>query len=434
MIADIFYVLITMLFWLSVIFLIIGIIKLSLNKGYALPLKGSFKRFFDFWLKETSKKITVLKIILFGLVVRLITFLIANYILTINNLDNSIINTFHSFVRWDASHYLTLAEFWYTYQYNGQNVFLVFFPLQPFLIRFVGTIIGSYFAAGFVVSITAYLAALCFMYFLARIDFSVKVSWLSILFISVFTHSFFFGTPHTESIFLLSTVVTLYFIRKHSWILAGITGAIASSSRAVGIVLFGTALIELFIHYRMFKMVLRRKWKLFFHVIFFKAGWLCLMPVGLGIYLLINWAVSGDPLRFVYFQENHWHTSFQYFVTTFRYQFSLIEHFQSYRAARNFFVIPNIYSVILCVVLVFYASIKRFNSSMIAYSLVYIMISFSFTWLLSGGRYAAALAPIFIYLAEFASKSKQRIYVILFSFVIGLVLILRAYLLGAYVM
>jgi hypothetical protein len=62
--------------------------------------------------------------------------------------------------------------------------------------------------------------------------------------IALFPTAFFFLTPYTESLFLLVSVACFLALRQQRWLLAGALAALATLTRAVGILLIAPLLVE----------------------------------------------------------------------------------------------------------------------------------------------------------------------------------------------
>ena len=70
--------------------------------------------------------------------------------------------------KWDAWHYVNLAELGYSgYMEDGKHLFLVFFPLYPWLVRLVSAVTGNTMAAGLLVSFLCYASGCVYLYKLA---------------------------------------------------------------------------------------------------------------------------------------------------------------------------------------------------------------------------------------------------------------------------
>ncbi len=169
-------------------------------------------------------------------------------VLTITGLPNWI----WGFGNFDGVHYLRIAQDGYSAQYSQ-----AFFPLYPVLTKLFSFLfprdIGintalfvdpAYFFSGLLLSNMLFLAALLVFYKLLRIDYSEKVVQLSILLLLIFPTSFYFGAIYTESLFLLLTVLSLYFLRKKYFLFAGFVIALASMTKVIGILLILVYLIE----------------------------------------------------------------------------------------------------------------------------------------------------------------------------------------------
>ena len=232
----------------------------------------------------------------------------------------------------------------------------------------------------------------------------------------------------TESLFLLTTVMTLFYIRTHKWILAGITGAFATFTRMVGLVLLVVAVVEFVVHYKVFIRIKCREWAEVFQLIGKKGVWILLMLLGSATYLYINWQITGDPFRFLYYQRTHWHQGFWYFGGVMISQFEHLAH--SNRILVGTVFIPNLFAFTLTILLLLYASIKRLNLTHIVYLLGYTFVSFSLSWLLSGARYMVAAAPLFIFLAYFIEKQPPFHILVPLLFLVGLLVTMRWYVLG----
>ena len=429
------------MFWGAAALVLIQICRKAAGRNELCIKKSSFsettdRNFLSCLISEDKGLHINIKIILFGLFIRLLILLLAYVFLRLEGLDASIADVFISFNRWDAPHYLNLAQTGYSLTENGSHIFVVFFPLYPFAIRLVNVIVGNYLISAYIVSFAAYIAGLCYLYHLVRIDFSKTVAWWAVLLISIFPHAIFFGAPHTESLFLLTTAMTLYYIRTHKWLIAGVAGAFAASTRMVGIVLVVVAAVEFATTYKIFTLMKKERLKELFALVCKKGLLILLMFAGTGIYLFINWHITGDPFRFLYYQNYNWNNGFLYFGAAMRMQFdNILPHIGNISQNSMLYVaVPNILGFGFSIWMIVYAALNRHNTSYIVYSLGYVFISFSMAWLLSGGRYAAALIPSFIFLADYVDKKPHRRIIVPVIFIILLLPILRMYILEGFVM
>src|SRR5262245_60865071 len=135
--------------------------------------------------------------------------------------------------RWDASHYLSLAEKGYTDTGEGRFS-IVFYPLYPWLVRVVAFVFQNYFGAALVVSGVASLFAGVLLRRLTLLDHPENVARLSVWFLLIFPTAYFLHIGYTESVFLTLVLGSLVAARKQWWAWAGILGAFASLTRING--------------------------------------------------------------------------------------------------------------------------------------------------------------------------------------------------------
>jgi len=298
---------------------------------------------------------------------------------------------------WD--NYPRMAEHGYSYLHNGRHIFLVFFPLYIYLIRIVAAVTHNYYIAGYIVSHVAYVFGVYYLYRLVRLEFSEKAATWAVIFISIAPLGFYFGTAMTESLMLLTSAMTLYYIRTHKWMLAGIAGALAMATRMVGAVFVVVGFVELFMHHKIFTMAKESNWGGIGKLLVTKGSWILLMLTGGAVFLFINWWVSGDMFRFAYYQRVQWGNHYTwYFGRTVLNQFRLIVNMDAASFIR-WTIIPNILSFAFVIIMLVYAAIKRHSTVYIAYVMGYVIISYAMSWLISGARYITACVPLFIFLA-----------------------------------
>ena len=187
------------------------------------------------------------KVLLFAFFSRLIIlflpWLTNTLILPENTHLNFIEFTQTSWNRWDAPHYLYLATNGYTNVGDEAN-FIVFFPLYPLLLKPLILLIGHPALTGMLASTIFYILGCYFLYKLVSFDYSEKIASWTVVAISIFPTSFFFNSPYTESLFLLTFCMSLYAARKNQWGLAGIASGLATITRPFGFLILAAVLIE----------------------------------------------------------------------------------------------------------------------------------------------------------------------------------------------
>ena len=294
--------------------------------------------------------------------------------------------------RWDAWHYVNLAELGYGgYTENGQHLFLVFFPLYPWLVRLVSAAVGNTMAAGLLASALCYSAGCVYLYRLAAWELGEGAARRAVVLLSLFPYAFFFGGVMTEGLFLLTTAAALWHIRRHHWRRAGLWGVLASLTRMHGLLLIGAAGAELVEHLGGFRWreILRRLPAL-------------LLPVlGTLGYLLLNWSVAGDPLAFTEMQK-HWSQEFCWISDTLWYMLDNALHYPD-AAARWEIWVPELLLFPLFFALLWRAG-GRFRSMYTLYAFACLVLDYSLSWLLSAGRYLSCALPFFLFAAALTEK------------------------------
>ncbi|MDE3090855.1 MAG: glycosyltransferase family 39 protein, partial [Chloroflexota bacterium] len=136
--------------------------------------------------------------------------------------------------RFDANWYVAIAE----RGYGSISGDVHFPPLYPALIRVVGSLMGDYFFAAFLISNLATIAMLVVLYQVVRDCFDASVATRAVAFLLIFPTAFFFFSAYTESLFLLVALLALRSMQKHQWLRSGFWVFCAILIRLQGIALF----------------------------------------------------------------------------------------------------------------------------------------------------------------------------------------------------
>ena len=215
---------------------------------------------------------------------------------------------FDIWVRWDARHFLQVAEFGYTDLRTDPHA-TAFFPLYPLLIRLLAAPGLNPAAAGMLISGAATVVACAYLYALAEEELGSGAGRRAALYLVLFPTAVFLVAPYSEALFLAGAVAAFYYARRGLWWQTALPAAVAVGSRAAGLfLLFGLAL-EVVRRGDFRRAVLTRA-----------AGALgvaVLPALAFGAYLL---AVKGDALYFVVDQREGWFRDFvgpvQSFINT----------------------------------------------------------------------------------------------------------------------
>jgi Mannosyltransferase (PIG-V) len=147
-------------------------------------------------------------------------------------------------VRWDAAWYLGIASRGYSWDASEaeaqQNI--AFFPAFPAITHVVGKLFGSsqsaYVAGGILVSHSAFLWSLIYIYRLARVDLgsAERAAW-AVRLLAAYPFSLFHGAMYTESLFLLGCAGAVLEIRNDRLLRAAAWGLLVGLSRPNGFLL-----------------------------------------------------------------------------------------------------------------------------------------------------------------------------------------------------
>lgn len=213
--------------------------------------------------------------------------------------------------RWDAPHYLDLAVFGYRADDPGNlamfsklgdlDLFIVFYPLYPWLVGAVNAVLGDPIWSAFVVTSLASFLVAPLLYRLVRHDEEPGVAMRAAFFALVFPTAYFLHLPYTEALFLALVLGSFLAARTDRWWLAGALGGLAALTRVNGLVLIPALGAEAFTGWLRLPREERRM----------RAEWLAIGLVGVGfaVYLVVNQAVYGDPFTFLRIQHEHWFKS-----------------------------------------------------------------------------------------------------------------------------
>lgn len=186
--------------------------------------------------------------------------------------------------RWDSLHYLRLAQFGYQ---PTDTLKTWFYPFFPWCIRVIAFLTGDYLISALTVSALACAAAVVLLRRLVELDFSPAVARRTVWFFLIFPTAYFLHIGYTESLFIALSLGALMAARTDRWELAGLLGAGCCMTRAFGLVIAPTLAVEAFEQFRTTK-----AWN-------WRWLWIAIVPLGFGVYLLINWRITGDPFAFL---------------------------------------------------------------------------------------------------------------------------------------
>jgi Gpi18-like mannosyltransferase len=372
---------------------------------------SAFHDFWDAYEKKVPKNVRLLINITILVLLSRILIQAFGYMATLF-IRGGALSTEAMWNKWDAPHYLQLAKDWYVGGSPDTDIFIVFYPLYPGLVRVFAFLTGgNAFWAAELVSTLCLIGSAFFLYKLVLMEFGKKVAFNSVKYLLIFPVSFFFNAPYTESLFVMLSILTFYCLRKQKWFLAGIFGLLAGLTRFHGIILFVPFVIEFLIQKDIFARLFSKDTKQAVKDIFKKGIFALLVPCGYLLYLGLNKIVTGNPFSYIYWQKEHWQQEFSIFfrggVETVSRYVSVVD-MTSDNSVKSFAAnwLPQMIIITLAMLLILYAIKIKFSLSYFSYMSIYIFGTISLSYLLSSPRYIMAAFPIFILLA-LLSKNKK---------------------------
>lgn len=382
--------------------------------------------------ESVSERRESIKIFLLALLFRIFIFLISifiYYIFVNENANFNIKDVIDNWVKWDAGNYIKISHGYRFFVHDGYYLTIVFFPLYSWLIHLFNLIIGSREITGLLVSFLEYSLACVYIYKLVCLDYEKSIAYKTIILISISPFAFFFGAIMSESTFLLFSTMTLYYIRKHKWFLVGVFGFLSSLSRLIGVFLIIPAFVEILEEYKVLKNI--KNYKYLFNVVRTKILPILIIPLGIVVYLFINYSISNDWFYFLKIQRKFWNQEFTPFYQILVTLINTINSQSTYISFITF--IPELITVLL-MYLILVLEVKKNRMMYVSWLFIYIIVNISISWPLSLGRYFLCALPAFIFLAKWCQKRKYLFYTLIIIFTIFFTVFLAAYLCYKHIM
>jgi len=319
----------------------------------------------------------------------------------------------NSWANFDGIHYLTIAG----EGYSNQARFMPFYPiLISILNRAVNanTYSSTQLLTAQLISNSAMILSLIFLYKLLILDHSKKTVQKSILYLALFPSAFFLSAVYSESTFLLLTVLAFYFARQKQWGKVGLVTALSLITRLTGLATLTAVTFEFIYqnkHHFLAKISLKQKFNKIKHF------WsLLLTPIPLIIYSYYNHLKWGSWL---YFIQAHGELGNSRSTGTLIFPLQTI-----YRYIKIFLSLsPKQYELwlswielgvfIFAVWLTFIAWKKKIRPSYLVFTITALLIP-SFSGTFSGlPRYILVIFPLFLALALIKNRTVHYLYLVI---------------------
>ena len=315
----------------------------------------------------------------------------------------------HMWSHWDAPHYLDLVVFGYRAGDSSALVgphgyrsiypddlalYIVFYPLFPWLASIVNAIVGDPLVSVFVVTTVASMFVAPLLYRLVRHDEEASVALRAAWFLLIFPTAYFLHIGYTEALFMALVLGSFLAARTERWWLAGGLGGLAALARINGLVLIPALAAEAYTQWLQRPPEERK----------LRVEWLAigLVGVGFGLYLGLNYAIYGSPFEFLRIQHEHWYKS-------------LAAPWDSISGAIGWFRSAKPDNVLMYGVMeLLFVGIGlagtifaafRFRPSWFIWMAGNMLLFLSTSFLLSTPRYALTLFPLFVTLALASART-----------------------------
>jgi hypothetical protein len=214
---------------------------------------------------------------------------------------HSRVPVYDALTRWDASWYGTIAVHGYpsVLRPGHQNAW-AFFPMWPWIIHAAHFVVGGSWqrnglALAFVLGFTA---ALCLWLVVADVFDATIADRVVVLFLFM-PSAFALSMVYTESLFVTVCALCLYALRRKWWLVAGLTAAVGSATRAPGIVLFACCLVAAATELWSIRDGRHGRLRKRGRAIVAPLTAPLLAPLGLLVFVAVQWHQVGSPIEFV---------------------------------------------------------------------------------------------------------------------------------------
>lgn len=373
-----------------------------------------------------------------AVLIRLLVYLVSVVVGMLFSEENGVAFSLQSFFelweRWDAGHYIGLAQKGYEgYTENGQHLFLVFFPLYPWMVRILNMVFGNWQFCCLFLSTLAFCIGSVYFFGFVKEEFGTEIARKAYALLVCYPFAFFFGGMMTESLFFCLVSAGFFYCRRHKWWLVGVISLFAALCRIQGVLLFGVGMVEFFVAVRPFELLRKKQGRRLLKEFFTKAVWLFLAFAGSLIYFGLNYAVEGDWFAFQTYQKEHWYHTTTWIGNCLGEIIGYVFSDTVSVSSKTAIWIPEFILFIVAFVCIVYG-LRRQSLKNEAFLIVYLLVNYSITFLISGGRYMLCALPMFIILAQIGKKYKWIYNLCLFSGLLLQGIFLAGFLMGCQIM
>jgi hypothetical protein len=144
---------------------------------------------------------------------------------------------FGGWVRFDGDWYGLIARRGYSYR-PGHRSSVAFFPAYPLLMRALGSVAGSVYLAGILITLVSGFAAAVLFERWSSERLGRNAARTGLLLLLVFPYAYYlYGAVYSDALFLFVAVAAFLLVEHDHPLLAGVVGIVATAGRPVGVVL-----------------------------------------------------------------------------------------------------------------------------------------------------------------------------------------------------
>ena len=315
------------------------------------------------------------------------------------SLDRLFTAAISHWVRWDASDYIDLARLGYAADHQK---LLVFLPLYPLVVRVMAMLcLGHYVFAGFLVSNLCLMAAGWALYHIVNAQYGERTARRAVVLLMFAPLSLVFSVPYAESMFLAFTLLAVLCARNRRFVLAGVFGMLSAATRLIGVLVIVPIFMEMLKYLHALDLRHRNRVRFFGRLGLYVLTCL-IVPLGTASYLLVNQIVAGHPFAFVdalstYLSQtvgSIWNTQ----------AFSIWHAFNDGDLSWQLGTWIPQSGYIFAIALVLLAMSTAVPPAEGMYAWLYLVITMTPSWMLSGPRTLTSMYPLYIMLALISRK------------------------------
>ena len=323
------------------------------------------------------------------------------------SLDRLFTAAISHWVRWDAANYIDLARLGYA---ADRPELLAFLPLYPLLVRLVAVLcLGHYVFAGFLVSNTCLMGAGWALYHIVNSQYGERTARRAVLLMMFSPLSLVFSVPYAESLFLMLTLLAVLCARNRRFGLAALFGALSCATRLIGVLSFIPIFMESLKYLHALDLRRRNRGRFFARLGMYTGISLCVL-LGTAAYLVVNVVVAGRPFAFVNVLAAKWSQSFGSIWNTQSYSVRLAFDYGNLAWQLGTWIPQAVF--IFGFALFLLSMSPTIQPAEGLYAWLYLVLTMSPSWMLSGPRTLTSMYPLYIMLA-LASRKKWNYVVIM---------------------